>query len=802
MIDRMKKTLPFAAVFVLVLSAMPAVAGATEPPIKEIFSSHIGFEVNATTHGDVCTVESKNACQPATASSEPGGFYGPEGIAVTANGNIYVADQGNYRVQELTASGQFVAMFGKEVNKNGKNVCTASEAANCKAGVENAEAGGFLVPHGVAVEPAGTEENVYVQDLGAAAIDKYTPDGTFIYRIGKEVNETKVSAVASKGGTPTQAEIEEENICTAASHDICKEGVRRESESTEHAAFAFGSGRNTITVAGTEHLLYVGDGSRIQEFKPDGTWTNEIQLSSTVTSLAIDENNDTAYAIYNEEPTIHELDATTKTELGTTINIANAIVARGIVIDPAGRLAVSLYAEGAEGASVLFGDLYVANDGRLISEIGVPGRPQSFSALDFGANGALYAAAAQELLVYTPEPIGEVAASPAVCAAGPASGSSATFDCTLNGTVNPLGVAETEALFRWGKAPTELSQQTGRQNIEEPKQVQALLEGVHPHETRYYRLTAYDRSVKAPEQLASETLSFTAPSVAPMVMGALDTPAVTSSSAALFDELNPENTNTTFAFEYGACTSLESCPGKETTTPQESAAYGQIGTTAEVTGLQPLTTYRYRLAAKNEKGEPAVTEAGGSTLPEATFTTGPAPAVTATTGLPSSVTSTTALLSGSVDPDGEPATYVFELGVYAGASTVYGVVLSGPVSAQTSSVAESEQLTGLQPGTTYAYRILVRSGYGEAIGAPATFTTEGLPSVLGSPIPLPMLAIPAIAFPVEARPSATTTKGLTRAQKLAAALKTCKKDRKKDKRRSCERQARKKYGSVKKAKKK
>jgi hypothetical protein len=43
-------------------------------------------------------------------------------------------------------------------------------------------------------------------------------------------------------------------------------------------------------------------------------------------------------------------------------------------------------------------------------------------------------------------------------------------------------------------------------------------------------------------------------------------------------------------------------------------------------------------------------------------------------------------------------------------------------------------------------------------------------------------------------------KRLTRAQKLAAALKACKKKKSKSKRAACQRQARKKYGAVKKQK--
>ncbi len=74
----------------------------------------------------------------------------------------------------------------------------------------------------------------------------------------------------------------------------------------------------------------------------------------------------------------------------------------------------------------------------------------------------------------------------------------------------------------------------------------------------------------------------------------------------------------------------------------------------------------------------------------------------------------------------------------------------------------------------------------QALLAPATATSSGSGnlgqiSVLGKK---------------EAKP-ATTKKALTRAQKLALALKACKKDKKKSKRVACERQARKRYGPTK-----
>ena len=67
------------------------------------------------------------------------------------------------------------------------------------------------------------------------------------------------------------------------------------------------------------------------------------------------------------------------------------------------------------------------------------------------------------------------------------------------------------------------------------------------------------------------------------------------------------------------------------------------------------------------------------------------------------------------------------------------------------SVEEALPLTGLQPGTTYAYRIAVASSYGTSYGATMTFTTTGLPAVLVEPTVLPQVPIPAIAFPTETR---------------------------------------------------
>ena len=229
--------------------------------------------------------------------------------------------------------------------------------------------------------------------------------------------------------------------------------------------------------------------------------------------------------------------------------------------------------------------------------------------------------------------------------------------------------------------------------------------------------------------------------------------------------LNPEHADAHYHFQYEQCNSTGECATPLSTPAEESSEYGTIGTTQEITGLQPQTTYRYWLVANNEHEENHKTQGGQATGTEGSFTTGSLPVPQAATGFASAVTATSATIAGIVNPDGQPATYSFELGIYAGPGTQYGVVFSGPAGAEATPVGESLAITGLQPGTTYAYRIEIASGYGTQTGAAVLFTTAGLPDVLVSPPSPPLLAVPPIVFPAEAKASTTAKKAAPKCKK-------------------------------------
>jgi len=86
-------------------------------------------------------------------------FFLPEGLALDAAGNLYVADCYNNMIRKITPEGLVSTFAGNTVkgSKDGKG-----------------KAASFSHPDGLAVDRAG---NVYVADVGNNKIRKITPDG-------------------------------------------------------------------------------------------------------------------------------------------------------------------------------------------------------------------------------------------------------------------------------------------------------------------------------------------------------------------------------------------------------------------------------------------------------------------------------------------------------------------------------------------------------------------------------------------------------------------------------------------------
>ena len=94
-------------------------------------------------------------------------FKNPSGLTVDSNGNIYVADTGNFTIRKVTPAGVVTTLAGS-TGAGGSIDGTGSVAR-------------FFEPTGVSVDSAG---NVYVADYGNSTIRKVTPAGMVSTLVG------------------------------------------------------------------------------------------------------------------------------------------------------------------------------------------------------------------------------------------------------------------------------------------------------------------------------------------------------------------------------------------------------------------------------------------------------------------------------------------------------------------------------------------------------------------------------------------------------------------------------------------
>ncbi len=98
--------------------------------------------------------------------SGPGQFQLPVALAFNAVGDVYVADFANYRVQKFTSAGQFLLSFGEGGTGDGQFGRSTSSAAG---------------PRGIAVDSNG---DVYVSDQGNYRVQKFSGSGQFLTKWG------------------------------------------------------------------------------------------------------------------------------------------------------------------------------------------------------------------------------------------------------------------------------------------------------------------------------------------------------------------------------------------------------------------------------------------------------------------------------------------------------------------------------------------------------------------------------------------------------------------------------------------
>jgi len=300
----------------------------------------------------------------------------------------------------------------------------------------------------------------------------------------------------------------------------------------------------------------------------------------------------------------------------------------------------------------------------------------------------------------------------------------------------------------------------------EPDAVSAPVTGLQPSTEYTVCLVAKNSSGSTP----GPEVTFKTLLPKPAVLGE-SASGETRTGVELSGSVNPENSPAFYRFEYGTSESYGSSTGEG----QAGSGFGEVAVGPSTIGeLKPGTTYHYRLLVSN---------GSGTTVGEdETFTTLPATPPIVSTGAASGISEHAATLSATIDPQGLPSTYEFELGT----STSYGIPVFGLAGQGTVAETIAVSVLFLEPGVTYHYRIQASNTEGTSYGADQTFTTPTYPALTFPPAIIP---------PPKKKVAAPKAKALTRAQKLARALRACRRERNARKRVACVKRARSKYGT-------
>jgi hypothetical protein len=625
-----------------------------------------------------------------------GSFENPEGIAIDqASGNIYVADIDKNSVQ----------VFGREGGP------PAGGAPSSISGVATPQGGFDFNALGTLV---AVDSACYSKKISEPACASADPSNGDVY-LKDSARQEGARAVVDKFRLNGADEFE--YICqfigyTPAGEDECVKDTSGKEVEFEHVRAA------TVDDEGDVYIVANGN---VYEFGPTGVPV------ATITSGLVPKPNTVAVDTVGN---IYIADQST----GLLVELKRASFTAGVVESEveltSGVARISL--DKATGRLLGIGERSpsvseYSQNGELQLQIS-SAQPEVRAIAVNEACDCVYVSGQQTIEVFGP-PV-----SPVLVRTEGASGVMSE-SAMVDGSLNPQG-QEAGARFEYGTSPSLGSgaalsavASPSRASGESYVSVTGALANLEPNRTYYYQLVGTDSE----SSFYGEVESFATPAVRPTasVRSAL---FVGPHEAVLVGAANPENSDTHYRFVFGASTAYgTSVPGGE---GDVGSNFAEDPVTSSVVGLQPGTTYHYAVVASNGQG---TTQSG-----DMSFTTPAAPVPVVVTGAAEGVTQNSATIAGSVDPEGVSTGYEFDLGT----DTSYGARVFGVAGSGGEPLALSLSVGGLQPDTTYHYRLVASNVYGTVYGADMTFTTPGFPSsLIAAPLAAPLVPVPAFSAP-------------------------------------------------------
>jgi hypothetical protein len=711
------------------------------------FLSAWGAGVDSSQPGfgyEVCTLAS--ACQEGAASAADGGLSSPSGVAVDQDtGDVYVADPGNDRVSVYAGDGAFLRSFGFDVVASGPGdtgtgyeVCVPANGDVCKAGVPGSGLGqiGGPIPAGVGPgmgiavsQPDGSAATgtVFLADRLNSRVNTYRLDGSSPASIGS-------SSVFHDGiEQPRQVAVDSRGVLYASNGIYLDASVERyDTENANGGGVRFLKPISAPTNEEALLRLEASSGQFRLSFDPDEGGPEPAQVTS---SLSLNTTAAQLKAALESLPAIGagNIEGVSTSSIGghpvygivfggalartnlpplTVINGSEPISPSGSVyIDNTsaatydgadgplapGREVSALYVEpDLDGGGPDTDVLSVLLAGTTVDQFGPANQPglssppatldASFS-IEGGSSGSALASDEASGRIYLPGITPELG-SGVVVLDTPGPGPSATLDSlsdltsssvTAHATITPNGPPtlsyhleySTDGV-NWESGPTVV---LGSQKS--PQAVSQVLDlggaGLEPSTFYHLRLVAKRPFFSA---IVTAEKTFTTLPSAPLAE-TMGSPVRTATTARLDGRIAPRNAAATYHFEYGDQGPCESNPCAAT----ESHSGGSGGefelVSQRLEGLQPNTTYHYRVIADN--GNPGSPIAGE----DMTVTTFASEAPLSHGHLPGPVGSDRAWeLVSAPDTGGNPVGVGFSAGATtisdAGDRAIYGVAGGTP----------------------------------------------------------------------------------------------------------------------------
>jgi len=693
-------------------------------------------------------------------SGQFGGDLGT-GVAIDeSTGDVYVADLSYHRVVKFDSSGTFLQAWGWGVSDGAAHseVCTAP--ASCQEGISGTGPGQFRNPSGIAVDNSSglNQGDVYVADGGTGgggvehgAIFKFDPNGNYLGKIdGAESTGGLFADVPWNGAVS----VDQNGFVWVTAGHVMKFGNDPENEFVPGSEWSQSGFRSVTVNENATRLLVgaggepdspylaspggatitgrlpcggyfsggtafdrktgnflVGNGGNICVFTQKGQMVGEpfgsgqlggtqgIAVNGTSGNVYVEDSARIAVFVPRIVPDVVTGDA-------TGVGHTSATLTGQVTPDPAGGGDVS-NCHFELGTDTSYGTEVPCEQATPYSTSTAVTADLSGLSMETTYHYRLVAANSIDSnpgadKTFTPRAVIGLSTDPAT---------NLTPDSArLNGSFDPNN-EETHYYFEWG-TDTSYGNTTPT-----PPGAEASAPGITPFfadigglnaSTKYhYRIVAVNSigTSYGPDQ----TLVTAAPD--PPTISNTTVSEVTSSSARLSTVVNPGFGETAYGLEYGVATLQESAiPGSSRLDPDNT----DHPFATELSGLQPGTTYRFRVVATNFGGT--------SHSPEMTFTTLDVPTIGS--GAASEVTETTATLTALVSPSFSATTYSFEYGT----SPQYGSATRGspPLAADGALHPVSAQLSGLTPGTTYHFRVVASNGVGTKTDLDRVFTTAPL----------------------------------------------------------------------------